>query len=322
MKKALVILLGLIMLTGMSAMASDLVIQSKSQTYNEKDNKIKVEGDVNVSVDDVHVVGDKADVSVTKDNKLDTATFYQQPYAFQIQGNKKREVKANILRASLINKTIKAEGETQTTVFNGKEPTVIITADTQEYDTKAHVMTANGGVIIKYKDMNTFSDRAIIRTGSNGDLKRIDLIGQARIKDGKNNAQAGHFIYDTNTKQLIAIGNVTSCAALDDGSKLTLKSHYQQYNSDSNIFMGSGDVKVWFKDYFAQGPKITCYPDKASKKPNDIYFSGRSNIAQGPKVIYANKIKMTLKPKTFYADGDVKTVIKNIGNSKETTELF
>ena len=53
--------------------------------------------------------------------------------------------------------------------------------------------------------------------------------------------------------------------------------------------MGSGDVKVWFKDYFAQGPKITCYPDKASKKPNDIYFSGRSNIAQGPKIIYANK---------------------------------
>src|SRR5574344_1800933 len=175
MKKALVILFGIIFFTGMAAMASDLVIESKTQTYSEKDNKVKVEGDVHVTVDDVNVVGDKADVSVTKDNKLDTATFYDKPYAYQVQGNKKREVKANILKASLINKTIRAEGETQTTSFEGKEPTVIITADVQEYDTRAHIMTATGSVIIHYKDIDSYSDKAVIITGGKGDLQRIDL---------------------------------------------------------------------------------------------------------------------------------------------------
>src|SRR5574344_622140 len=322
MKKALVILFGIIFFTGMATMASDLVIESKTQTYSEKDNKVKVEGDVHVTVDDVNVVGDKADVTVNKDNKLDTATFYEKPYAFQIQGNKKREVKANILRASLINKTIKAEGETQTTVFEGKDPTVIITADVQEYDTKTHVMTATGGVIIKYKDLNTYSNKAVIRTGGKGELQRIDLIGDARLKKGKDSSTAGHFIYDTNSQEMIAIGNVTSSASMDDDSKLKLQSEYQQFNTSTNTFMGSGHVKIWFKDYFAQGPKVTCCPDKATKKPNEIYFTGRSNITQGMKTIYADRIKMTLKPKSFYSDGNVKTIIRNIGNSKETTDMF
>jgi lipopolysaccharide export system protein LptA len=321
MKKALVILFGIIFLTGMSAWASDMVIQSKTQSFSDKDNKIKVEGDVHVSVDDVNVVGDNADVTV-KDNKLDTATFYNKPYAYQIQGNKKKEVKANILRASLINKTIRAEGETQTTVFDGKEPTVIITADTQEYDTRAHVMTATGGVIIHYKDIDSYSNKAVIKTGEKGDLKRIELIGNAKIKDSKNNATSDHFIYDTSTNEMLSIGHAVSNARLDDGSKLRLVSSFQQFNSKSNTFMGSGNVKIWFQDYFAQGPKVTCFPDKASKKPNDIYFSGRSNITQGPKTIYADKIKITLKPKNFFATGNVKTVIKNIGNTKETTDLF
>ncbi len=136
MKKILIILILISLFFSASVLAEDLIIQSKTQSYSEKDNKIKAEGDVQVSVGDAKVIGDKADVTVTKDNKLDTATFYDKPYAFEIKGNKKREVKANILRVSLINKVIKAEGMTQSTVFDGKEPIVIITADSQEYDTK------------------------------------------------------------------------------------------------------------------------------------------------------------------------------------------
>lgn len=316
MKKVLTVLTIITLLTGLSAVAEDLVIQSKTQSYSEKDNKIKAEGDVQVSVGDATVVGDKADVTVTKDNKLDTATFYDKPYAFEIKGNKKREVKANILRVSLINKVIKAEGMTQSTVFDGKEPTVIITADEQEYDTKANVMKANGSVIIHYKELETFSNKAIIKTNKGGDLQRIDLIGCARIKEQKNLALADHFIYSPMTEELISIGHTVSNAYLEDGSKLTLKADYQQYDRKSNTFLGSGNVRIWFKDYYAQGPKVTFFPDKATNKPNEIYFTGRSSITEDIKTIYADKIKIVLKPKNFYAEGNTKTVIKDIGNAK------
>ena len=317
MKKNLIILTLIALSFGVSAMAADLVIQSKTQTFSEKDNKIKAEGDVQVSINDVKVVGDKADVTVTKDNKLDTATFYDKPYAYEIKGNKKREVKANILKVSLINKVVKAEGDTQTTVFDGKDPVVIITADAQEYDTKNNLMKANGSVIIHYKELETYSSRAIIKTDKNGGLQRIDLIGAARIKESKNLANADHFIYSPVTEELIAIGNTTSNATLEDGSKLILKASYQQYNRSSNTFLGSGNVKVWFKDYYAQGPKVTFFPDKKTNKPNEIYFTGRSSITQDIKTIYADKIKIVLKPKNFFAEGNTKTVIRDIGKAQD-----
>lgn len=312
MKNTLILLMSIILLLGLSTKASDLVIQSKTQTFSEKDNKIKAEGDVQVSLEDAKVLGDKADVTVTKDNKLDTATFYDKPYAYEIKGNKKREVKANILKVSLINKIIKAQGATQTTVFDGKEPIVIITADSQEYDTKNNVMKADGSVIIHYKELETYSSRAIIKTNKAGDLQRIDLIGSARLKQTKNSAMADHFIYSPATDELISMGHTTSNAILDDGSKLVLKADYQQYNKKSNTFLGSGNVKIWFKDYYAQGPKVTFYPNKETNKPNEIYFTGRSSITQDIKTIYADKIKMVLKPKNFYAEGNTKTVIRDV----------
>lgn len=324
MKKSsriLTILAVITMLIGLSqnlqSMASDLVIESKTQTFSEKDNKIKAEGDVNVTIGDVKVLGDKADVTVNKDNKMDTATFYDKPYAYELKGNKKREVKANILRVSLINKIIKAEGMTQTTVLDGQEPIVIITADNQEYDTKANLMKANGSVIIHYKELETFSNRAIIKTNKNGDLQRIDLIGCARIKEAKNLAIADHFIYSPLTEELVSIGNTTSNAILEDGSKLVLKANFQQYDRKSNTFLGSGKVNIWFKDYYAQGPKVTFYPDPKTKKPNEIYFTGRSSITQDIKTIYADKIKIVLKPKNFYAEGNTKTVIKDVGKVQD-----
>lgn len=317
MKRILTLLTIIILLTGLSVMASDLVIESKTQTYSEKENKIKAEGDVQVTIDDAKVLGNKADVTVTKDNKLDTATFYDKPYAYEIKGNKKREVKANILKVSLINKVIKAQGATQTTVFDGQEPVVIITADEQEYNTKTHVMKANGSVIIHYKDIETFSNNAIIRTATNGDLQRIDLVGAARIKEDKHLGIADHFIYSPATDELIAMGHTTSNAILDDGSRLILKADYQEYNKSSNTFLGSGSVKIWFKDYFAQGPKVTFYPDVKTKKPNEIYFTGRSSITEDVKTIYADKIKIVLKPKNFFAEGRTKTVIKDVNKVQD-----
>jgi len=313
MKKVLAILT-LVTLLGLSAIASDLVIESKTQTFSEKDNKIKFEGDVKVSIDEVKVIGQKADVTVGKNQKLDVATFYDKPYAYEVKKNKKREVKANILKVSLINKIVTAEGDTQSTVFDGKEPVVIITADSQEYNTQNNVMKARGQVIIHYKDLETFSDSAIIKTNKEGDLQRIDLIGSARLKQDKHLALADHFIYNPATQELISIGHATTNAILDDGSKLVLKADYQEYDQKSNTFLGSGHVKIWFKDYYAQGPKVTFYPDKKTGKPNEIYFTGRSSVTQDVKTVYADKIKLILRPKNFFAEGNTKTVIRDVGS--------
>lgn len=317
MKRFLTTFLSILVLTGLAVQASDLIIESKNQSFNEADNKIKFNGNVKVTVDDLKVVGDSADVNITKDQKLDTATFYDKPYAFEVKKNKKREVKANILKVSLITKIIRAEGDTQSVVFEGKTPIVVINANTQEYDTKTGVMTAVGTVTMKYKEIETFSNSAQITTDKSGDLKKLVLIGNAKVKQENNESYADRFVYDATTGNLTAYGNTTSNAIMDDGSKLTLKSSYQEYNQKRSIFNASGNVRIWYQDYYAVGPKVTLYPTLGSTKPNEAYFTGRSSITQGVRTIYADKIKMTMKPKTFDAQGNTRTVIKNIGSGSD-----
>lgn len=320
MKKILFLLVSILILTGLVVQASDLVIESKTQSYNESDNKIKFNGDVNVSIDDMKVVGDSADVNITQDQKLDTATFYDKPYAFEIKKNKKREVKANILKVSLITKIVRAEGDTQSIVFEGKTPIVVINADVQEYNTKTGVMNASGAVTMHYKEIETFSNNAQITTDKNGDLKRLVLTGAARVKQENNESFADKFVYEASTGNLTAYGNTTSNAVMDDGAKLVLKSNYQEYNQKRSVFNASGNVRIWYQDYYAAGPKVTLYPGaNAGKdnKPNEAYFIGRSSITQGVRTIYADKIKMVMKPKSFDAQGNTRTVIKNIGSGTD-----
>jgi len=305
----------LVLISGAGVIASDLTIDSKSQSYAEDEQKLKFDGDVKVTIDNIKVVSDRADVSINpKTNKLEVATFYDKPYAFEVKQSKKHEVKANILKLSLLTKVLTAEGDSQSIVTDGKKPVVIISADTQEYDTKTNIMTATGAVEIKYKDLSTFSNKAIIVTDKSGDLKKIDLYGNAKISQERNTIYADHFTYTSGNQNLIAIGNTHSIATMENGQKLVLKSNYQQYNQSTNIFVGSGKVRIWYQDYYAEGPKVTLYPDKQTQKPNEAYFTGRSSITQNEKTIYADKIKMTLNPKDFEATGNARTLIRNIGD--------
>ena len=315
-RKFLIIISLLILFLSAVTIGSDLIIESKTQTYSERDSLIKFLGDVKVRYEDITIVGDKADVSVTKDNKLDTATFHDQPYAYQIQNNKKREVKANILKFSLLNKVIRAEGNTQTIVTEGKTPIAIINANEQEYDTKTNVMTARGTVSIKYRDVTAFSDKAIVRTNKKGEVQRLDLVGHAKINQTKHHATADHFIYTASNEEMVAIGNTMTSTVTENGSPFKVTARYQQYDKKNNIFMGSGNVQVYYQDYYAKAPKMTCYPDKITKKINEVFMTGRSMIQQNDKEIHADKIKIIVDPKNFEAVGNVKTIIKDLGNQE------
>ena len=60
MKKILTVFTAILLITGIAVQASDLIIESKSQTFKEEDNKIKFNGDVKVQMDDLKVIGDSA----------------------------------------------------------------------------------------------------------------------------------------------------------------------------------------------------------------------------------------------------------------------
>ena len=178
-------------------------------------------------------------------------------------------------------------------------------------------MVATGSVTMKYKDIDTFSDKAVIIADEKGGVKKIDLIGNARVKQENNESEGHHFVYNPVTEEMSVTGNTKTIAYSDDGKKLTIHSDYQQYQKAQNSYIGSGHVKIWYDDYYAQGPKVSVFPDKTTNKPNEVYFIGRSKIIQNERDIIADKIKMTMNPKDFVAEGNVRTIIHNVDTSEE-----
>ena len=88
MKKVLILLL--LIFSSMAVFSSDLIIDSKTQTFSDKEKKIKLDGGVKVKLDNLTVESDRADVTIRRNNKLDTATFYDKPYAYEVNENKKQ----------------------------------------------------------------------------------------------------------------------------------------------------------------------------------------------------------------------------------------
>lgn len=311
----ILIILGAICLSTIGfAIAEDLSIESDKQTFKMEENKANFDGNVRVKMGDLKATSPRAEVLIDpKTKQLTDAVMYDQPYVIQVKQAKTNEIKANILKMSLLHKKLKAEGNTQTTVTeNGaQKPTVIITADTQEYDTNSKILTANGSVIIYYKDVETYSNSAVAVLNQAGDLQKITLTGNGRLKQKDSVITANKFIYDAVKDIAYALGSAHSDVDMD-GTRINVWSDRQEYYKSANILQASGKVHIIYKDYDAKGPKATVYPDKKTNKPNEIVFLGRSTITEEMRTIEADRIKMFIDPKNFFAEGNVKTLIRNV----------
>lgn len=68
-----ILILSLLIFSSLAVFSSDLIIDSKTQTFSNDEHKIKLDGGVKVKLDNLTVESDRADVSIRRNNKLDTA---------------------------------------------------------------------------------------------------------------------------------------------------------------------------------------------------------------------------------------------------------
>lgn len=297
--------------------AADLTAESQTQHYRDAEHKIDLKGNVKVKYDDINVTSLQAEVLINADEgKVEKVKFYDNAYSYQVKDNKKHEVKAKILEVSLLNKVFKAEERTQSAILQNQKPTVIVTADKQEYNNEKNVMKAKGGVIIYYEDTQAFADYAQVDLDKNNEVKRLTLIGNANVKKEKSTITANKFVHYSDTNVTMATGNVFSDIN-DEEIKIKVWSDFQQIDRNTNIMTASGHTVVHYQDYIAEGPKASVFPDPKTKEMNKVVFIGRSKITQQGRSVEADRIDMTLQPKDFKADGNVKTFIPNINSKKE-----
>lgn len=312
MKKVLILIGVMFCLVG-TCLAANLTIESNKQSFKEEQNKIYLDGNVRVKLDELHVTSPRAEVNLDPEtHEVKDVNFLDNAYSYQVKNNKKHEIKANIIKMSLLNKTVTAQGNAQSSVTQNKKPLIVVTAEQQEYNNNTNVMSATGAVVIYYKDVETYSNTAIVDLDKSNEIKRIQLIGNGIIKQKNSKITASRFSYDTNREEAIATGNVFTDVNMEDGTALKVWSDYQMYDQKPNVLVASGNAVIKYKDYTATGPKASVFPNKVTNKLNEVIFLGRSKIEQQGRTIEADRIRMTLKPKDFSAEGNVKTLIPNV----------
>ena len=216
----------------------------------------------------------------------------------------------------MIKKVITAQGNAQTNVLQDKKPIIIITADTQEYDTNTNLMTAKGHVVINYEDMVATSDNGYALLNKDGDVQNLKLTSRAMVKQDKSLVKGDNIQYSKLRQDIIATGNTLSDVTFENGDRVIITAHSQQYDHKGNSMMASGKVHVDYGDYKADGPKAIMYINSKTNKPEKIVFIGRSKIVEkGVNSVEADRITMTMEPKKFTAEGKVKTNIEQNSDS-------
>jgi len=309
----------------LAVLAETITIDANKQSYDIENNMVKFEGNVNVKTQDIVARSPKASVTMNENGQPSEAVLLNGATITKNSGKNQSEIKAQIIRLSLFNNKAIAEGGVRSTIKENSKPVALITSNSQEFDMKTNVMKAIGNVKIKYEGVEAFSNAANLQVDQGGEVKTVQLLGNAKVIRDNSVVQAKNFVFNPKTKEIVAMGNTYSQTTLEDRTKVSVWADYQQYDKATNTLMTGGNVKISYKEYVATGPKASLMRDKKTQKPNKIVFLGRSKIQEGSKVIEADRIEITLNPQNFTAEGNVRTKFTQLsgltpGNSSKKSE--
>jgi len=155
-----------------------------------------------------------------------------------------------------------------------------------------------------------------------GDCHNIKLQNRATIKQDKSIIKGDSIQYSKLKQDIVVTGNTISDVTFDNGDRVIITARSQQYDRKSNVVMAVGNVHVKYSDYVADGPKAIMHVNPKTNKPEKIIFQGRSKIVEkGVNSVTADRITMTVNPKTFEATGNVKTNIEQNSSSNNENKM-
>ena len=178
--------------------------------------------------------------------------------------------------------------------------------------------------MFNYEDMVATSDKAFALMDKQGDVHNLRLSSRATIKQEKSIIKGDDIRYSKLRGDIIVSGNTLSDVTFENGDRVIINARVQQYDQKGSTMMATGSVHVLYGDYIADGPKAIMHINSKTNKPEKIIFIGRSKIVEkGANSVEADKITLTMQPRTFEAVGNVKTNIeKNTTNDDDDKMEF
>lgn len=299
-------------------MASTITIEADKQSFQIKDNTALFNGNVRVSYDSFKINSPKAVLSSNNKGEPDKAIFSEGVSVLRNDKNNNDSLNSDSLTLLIASNNFIAEGKTISHLKKNTPNAVTIKAHRQEFNSKTNEVSASGSVVINLKDMILSGGSANLQTSADGKPLRATFSNSARVVKGDSTITAGTISIELNSNNITASGGVNTVTNLKDAGKVSMRSNTQTYNKSTNELVGSGNVTIQYQDYKASGPKATLYlsSENALQK---IVFTGRSQIKDSLRKVIADKIVVSVNPKNFTAEGNVRTQVTRQEQPLKTT---
>ena len=168
---------------------------------------------------------------------------------------------------------------------------VIIQANKQVYDEKTKQVTIEGNVKVSTQDITVRSPKAFVQTGPDGKPATAMFIdGAHAIKndgitqsDVKSNIMKVSLIKNSVSAQ----GNVITNIIKNKQLVATIKSNEQNFDSNTNIVIATGNVNITYKDVKTKSDEARILIDKPSGQLRQVNLLGSANVVQNKSVIDA-----------------------------------
>ena len=312
----LIVAISLLSVINSYSQASTITIEADKQSFQIKDNTALFDGNVRVSYDNIKISSPKAILSSNTKGEPDKAIFSEGVLAYRNDKSSNDSLNADSITLLIASNNLIAEGKTISHFKKNTPDAITIKAQRQEFNSKTNEVSASGGVVINLKDMVLSGGTANLITNG-GKPYKATFSNSARVTKGDSTITAGTISIELNSNDIVASGGVSTITNLKGTGRVSIRSNTQTYDKNTNTIVGSGNVNMEYQDYKASGSKATLYltPDNSLQK---IIFTGRSQIKDALRKVSADKIVVSINPKNFTAEGNVKTQFTRQEQTKKT----
>lgn len=289
-----------------ASQAVTVTIEADKQDFQVANNTAQFNGNVRVNFDNVTIRSTKAILTSDDKGEPEKAVFTEGASATMKAKDSNDDLKAESITLLLASSQLIARGNSYSQFKKGTAASITVKADTQEFNNKTNEVKATGNVVVHYKDMVISGGQVILVNSEQGKAQRAKITGNAKIVRGDTTISAGNISIELGSNDLNASGGVSTVTTLAGAGRVSMTSSSQVFDKSANQIIGTGSVKVIYQDYVATGPKATLNlgPDNSLQ---NILFTGRSEIKDSMRKVSADVIKVSINPKNFNAEGNVKT---------------
>ena len=288
-----------------------------------ENQEINIKGNIIISYKDALIEAPEGKILSNTEGKPEKAIFLGRAKL----KSKDKKLEANRIVVYLNTETIYADGNVSSELKDSTGNLIFITSDFQELGWNGENANARGNIKVKYKDSDITSDEAkvIYKDKKPNQAIFTGSKNQAHLVQPNYNTKANELVFDIDTNNIQAFGNVSSTIwpykpnvnKKQDFVSLTADDLFIDHASGTIIAKSkskSKKVQLTYQDTNGESNEAVLLRDKSNEKPEKIIFRGNAAVKQTDKQLTSEEVVFNF--------ADKKLTSNTITNVRPKTLIF